>query len=462
MTRCGDTPGDNPKNTPEDNPEATQEDTPQLSPRRLAAMRAGLADLDAPGLVREITRLPGDHRAVAFRLLPKDRALAVFEDLDPSVAADLLRRLRSDVGDALVRDLDPDDRARLFDELPASVTARLLRGLDPNERRMTEELLGYPPESAGRRMSPEVASVPLEATVGAAIRQLRALGGEAETIYMVPVLGPGRRLEGVVSLRCLLTAAPSERLADIASPPIAAGTHEDQEAVARRVRDHGTIGLPVVDAERRLVGVFTVDDAMRVLAEEDSEDAARAGGTEPLRRPYLATPVLRIVRSRIVWLLVLIAAATLTVNVLDHFEETLERVVALALFIPMLIGTGGNTGAQTVTTVVRAMSVDDVGLRDLPRVLAKELATGLLVGTGLALLAGALAGLVVDPAVGLVLGLSLIAVCTLAAGAGSLIPMLAKRVGVDPAVVSAPLITTLVDASGLIIYFLVARAVLGL
>lgn len=356
----------------------------------------------------------------------------MFEDLDSSVAAALLGRLRSEAGAALVHDLDPDDRGRLFDELPASVATALLAGLDPHERRMTQDLLGYPPESPGRRMTPEVAWVRAEATVGEAIERLRELGDHVETIYMVPVLGEGRHLEGVVSLRRLLTNPPHRPLREICVDPIHAGTHEDQEIVARRVRDHGMIGLPVVDRERRPVGVVTVDDAMRILAEEESEDAARAGGTEPLRRPYLATPVLRIVGLRILWLLVLVAAATLTVNVLDYFEETLESVVALALFIPMLIGTGGNTGAQTVTTVVRAMSVDDIGLRDLPRVLGKELSTGALVGTGLALPAGLLAGLVIDPDVGLVLGISLMAVCTLATGAGSLIPMLAKRAGVDP------------------------------
>jgi magnesium transporter len=266
----------------------------------------------------------------------------------------------------------------------------------------------------------------------------------------------------VVSLRRLLVTGDDVPVTEVMSEPITVAATEDQEAAARVVRDHGLVAVPVVDAEGRLLGVFTVDDAMRVLEDEESEDIARAGATEPLRRPYLTTTVMEIVRSRIVWLLVLIAAATLTVNVLEYFEDTLAEVVALALFVPLLIGTAGNTGAQAATTVVRAMAVGDVRFAELPRVVGREALVGVLLGASLACVGFIPASLVASSDIAIVLALALVVVCTLATTAGAFTPMIAKRIGLDPAVVSAPFITTFVDATGLVVYFLIARAVLGL
>lgn len=249
---------------------------------------------------------------------------------------------------------------------------------------------------------------------------------------------------------------------EVMSVPVTTRATDDQELAARLVRDRGLLVLPVVDSEDRLVGAFTVDDAMRVLEDEESEDIARAGAAEPLRRPYLTTTVVGLVRSRIAWLLVLIVAATLTVNVLDYFEDTLAEVVTLALFVPLLIGTGGNAGAQAATTVVRAMAVGDVTLADLPRVVGREVLAGLLLGSTLAVVAFVPAALLVDTDIATVLAAALVVVCTAATLAGSVTPMVARRVGVDPAVVSAPFITTFVDATGLVVYFLIARLVLGI
>jgi magnesium transporter len=427
----------------------------------LRGLREGLCDLDVPGIVDEFERLDAFSRAVAFRALPKDLALATFEDLDPPLQHELLDELRDEgVGD-LIAELDPDDRAGLLEELPAGVASRLLSGLSPSERRMTTTLLGYPPESAGRRMTPEAVWLPLGVSVGEALETVRRYEPDAETIYMLPVVGPGRRVEGVVSLRRLLVTEPSRLVTEVMSEPITVQAAEDQEVAARLVLDHGLVAVPVVDTESRLLGVFTVDDAMRVLEAEESEDIARSGATEPLRRPYLTTRVVEIVRSRILWLFVLIAAATLTVNVLDYFEETLAEVVALALFVPLLIGTAGNTGAQAATTVVRAMAVGDVRFSELPRVVGRESLVGLLLGAALAGVGFIPASLVAGSEIALVLALALVVVCTLATTAGAFTPMLAKRVGLDPAVVSAPFITTFVDATGLVVYFLIARAVLG-
>lgn len=428
----------------------------------LRTLRDYLCGHDLPHIVDELERLDAFSRAIAFRSLPKDLALATFEDLDPPLQRELIHELRDEgVGD-LIAELDPDDRAGLLDELPAGVAARLLSGLDPTEQQMTNTLLGYPPESTGRRMTPEVLALPAGLSVGEALDHVRRNAEGAETIYMLPVVAEGRCVTGVVSLRRLLVTDPAVAVASVLTKPVTARANDDQEVSARLVRDHGLVALPVVDDENRLLGVFTVDDAMRVLEAEESEDIARSGATEPLRRPYLSTRLLNIVRSRIIWLLVLIAAATLTVNVLDYFEGTLTEVVALALFIPLLIGTAGNTGAQAATTVVRAMALGDVRFAELPRVVGRECLVGVMLGTALAVAGFIPATIVAGSQIAVVLALALIVVCTLATTAGALTPMLARRLGLDPAVVSAPFITTFVDATGLIVYFLIAQAVLGL
>ena len=422
-----------------------------------------LAQADPVEIAEELARLPRERRAVPFRLLARDRALEVFELLDPSVQQELLDGLRDANVRQLFEEMDPDDRARLTEEMPATVARQLLAGLSPEERRLTSTLLGYPEDSAGRLMSPEVASLPADLTSAQALERLRRIGRSAETIYALPVTDNRRRLIGALGLRDLVLADPNTPVRDLMDADVySARVDTDQEEVARLMREADLLALPIVDSEDRLVGIVTVDDAMEVLEEEETEDVARSGGAEPLGRPYLATSVMQIARSRVVWLLLLIVAATLTVNVLQVFEETLTKVVSLALFIPLVIGTGGNTGSQAATTVTRALAVGEVRLGDLGFVILREARVGLLLGTMLGVLAFLPALLFAGQEIAIVVSVTLVVVCTLAAFIGALLPLVARRVGVDPAVMSAPFITTLVDASGLIIYFLVAGAVLRL
>lgn len=433
-------------------------------------LRRDLARQRPFDLAGELTRLAGTDRAVAFRLLPKDLALAVFEALDPPVQGELLDQLRDEAVREFVAQLDPDDRVELLDELPAKVVTRLLADLSPHERRLTTGLLGYPPEAVGRMMSPEYVALKATMTAGEALDRVRAVGAAAETVYTLPVIAEDRRLIGVSSLRQVVLATPAARITELMTEPISASAFTDREDAARLLQEADLLALPIVDAEERLVGVFTFDDAMEVLEGADTEDHARAGGAEPLRRPYLVASVLHTARTRALWLLVLMLAATLTVAVLNTFEAELSAVVVLALFVPLLIGTGGNAGAQAATTVTRAIAVGEVRFRDLARVLAREARVGVLLGGMLAttgfgaaalflVLRGESGGEAVRVAA--VLAISLVGICTLAATAGALMPMLAKRIGIDPAVVSAPFITTTVDASGLVIYFLVARLLLA-
>ncbi len=426
----------------------------------LAGVGTVLAGAPTSEVAKALERLQPQHRAIAYRLLEKSRAAEVFDHFSPGLQSDLVRSLQDTEVTALFADLDPDDRVWLLDELPASLAPRLLRGLPPHERDLTNAILGYPQGSIGRRMSPEYVAARPDRSAADALERARARLDEAETIYTLPVIDGSRRVVGVVSLRDLLRAAPETPVGELMSPALTARTDDAAETASRRCTEKGLLALPVVDSEERLVGILTIDDAVRILEHEESEDAARQGGAEPLGRPYLATPISRIVRSRVVWLLVLAIGATLTVQVLSVFEETLEQVTVLALFVPLLIGTGGNTGNQAATTVTRALALDDVRPRDVLRVLGRELRVGLSLGTMLGVVGFAVTALVYEPRIGLVIGLTLLAVCTMAAAVGGVMPLVARMAKVDPAVFSNPFITTFVDATGLVLYFLVAHAIL--
>ncbi|GAA1631983.1 magnesium transporter [Georgenia ruanii] len=428
----------------------------------LAQLTRALAPLPVPDVVAVLERLGRRDGAVAYRLLPKELALRVFEGLDPALQGDLVRGLQDeDVARVFAR-LSPDDRVGLLDELPASVASRLLRGLAPPERELTAVVLGYPAGSIGRRMSPGYVTIRPEMSVAAALDRVRSRLDDAETVYTLPVVDDERRLVGVVSLRDLMRAEGSVRIGEIVQPPYAALATSEAETAARRCAGLKLLALLVVDEEGRLVGILTVDDALRILEEAESEDQARSAGSEPLRRPYLATPVRALVRSRVVWLLVLAVGATLTVQVLEVFEATLSQMVVLSVFIPLLIGTGGNTGNQAAATLTRALALDDVSPADVLRVVAREARTGLSLGLILGAVGFAVTSLFYGASVGAVIGLTLLAICTLAATVGGVMPLIARTLRVDPAVFSNPFITTFVDAAGLIIYFLIARLVLGL
>jgi magnesium transporter len=330
-----------------------------------------------------LSSLPPERQAELLEEFPDQQAAEVFRFLNPAYQMEALERLSQPRVLRLVETLDPDDRARLVEQVPVQLARSLLWGLSPDERRMTAELLGLPPESAGRYMTPEFLALQTGWTVSRALEEVRSRGRTVETIYVLPVLEDDARLLGVVHLRDLVLAAAHQRVDELIDPgigPIKAD--EDRERAARLIQTTDALAAPVVDGQGRLLGLVTVDDAMDILDREAGEDFARAGGaSEPLNRPYFTVSVLHLARTRAIWLLILAIAATLTVNVLAVFEETLETVATLALFIPLLIGTGGNAGAQSATTLVRAMSVGEASASDLARVVSREAAVGLLLGS---------------------------------------------------------------------------------
>ena len=437
-----------------------QEDA--IDPQKAPRLQELLDRVPLQDLIAVVERQNAIRAALALRLLPRQKSIAVFDALDAKHQADIIDELGNADVYEFFDELDPEDRVALLDELPAEIADRLLRSLTQSKRDVTGVVLGYDKGSVGRRMSPEVPVIHPEMSVRDALYKLRETAHELETIYTVPITREDRRLVGVVSLREVFTADAALTMADIMQEPVFAQAGDDAEETARWFLPLDMLALPVVDDSHRLVGLLTWDDATDIVEEEDSEDSARAGGTEALQQPYLSTPLLKLVRSRIVWLLVLAVSALLTVQVLDSFEDTLAKAVVLSLFIPLLTGTGGNTGNQAATTVTRALALGDVRTRDLLAVMWRELRVGMLLGAVLGLAGLALATLVYGLSIGLVIGSTLFLICSISATVGGLMPIVAKTIGADPAVFSNPFISTFCDATGLIIYFLIAKTVLGI
>ena len=414
-----------------------------------------------PQAADEMSALSAQEQARILSELPDQQAVEVFRYLDAAYQEQVLELLSQQQVARLVEKLDPDDRARLLEQMPGPLARRLLSGLSSKERRMTALLLGYPEQSAGRYMTPQFLALGAEMSVADALAAVRGNGQKAETVYILPVIDAQRHYLGVVHLRDLVMADPAEPIVKLIDHGVQAVlATQDRETTARLIQDTDALAAPVIDHQNRLLGLVTMDDAMDILGQEEGEDMARVGGAEPLNRPYFTVSILHLARARVVWLLVLALAAVFTVNVLSVYKGTLEEAVILALFIPLLIGTGGNCGAQSATTMVRAMSLGEVEAADLMHVILRETGVGLLMGTMLGIIGFGPVWWFAGPTVAAVVALTLITICTWATMAGALVPIIARKLGIDPAVASAPFITTLIDTTGLIVYFTIARILL--
>ena len=343
---------------------------------------------------------------------------------------------------------------------------KLLPKLGADVRAEVERLLQYPEKSAGGIMTTEFVRLNPGMKVGDALKHIRAVAREKESIYACYVLDPEGRLLGAVSLRDLVMAEMDRPVTEVMRrKSVTVDALEDQESVAKKIAKYNLLAIPVLEKDGSVVGFVTVDDVIDVMIEEGTEDILRLAAveTEARSRTYFESPVLRVVRKRIGWLLLLFIAGTLTGHVLRFFEGEITKVVALSFFIPLLIGTGGNAGAQTVMTIIRSLALGEIRPRDAWKVLAREAGTGLALGVLVSLAAFAQASLSgVSHTLALTVSLTMLAICIWSTAVGALVPLLAQRAGMDPAVLSAPLITTLVDATGLVIYFTIAKAVLGL
>ena len=396
----------------------------------------------------------------------KNEAIEVYEYLDPSVQQNLLDRLRSNEVLDLVEEMSPDDRVRLFDELPAKVVRRLLAELSPEERRVTAQLLGYESETAGRLMTTEFIDLKEFLSVSQALKLVRQRATFSETIYSLYVTDKERHLTGILSLRDLVVADPESLIGEVMTREVVnVRTDTDQEEVARAIQRYDFLALPVVDLEKRLVGIVTVDDVIDVIEQEATRDIYAAGAVQAGDEDdYFQSNLFVVARRRIVWLAVLVLANGLTTQVIAMNDEVLKQVVLLTAFIPLLIGAGGNVGAQSSTVVIRGLSTQRIQRLGLFRAIAKEALAGALLGVLMAVFVVPFAwwqGQGQGPLVATAVGISLIAITTLAATAGASLPLLFDRMGLDPALMSAPFITTATDVAGVLIYLKTASWLLG-
>jgi magnesium transporter len=425
----------------------------------------GLADRIGPADWAELVpHLDTREVAVLIQWLPDAELPDLLAELEPADAAAILRTLSGPAAADLLEAMDPDDATDVVEELPRAEAEQILIQMEPAEAAEIRELLAYPPDSAGSIMTPAFVAVDPELRADQAIAALRRVAAEAETLYYAYVIDTDEHLLGVLSLRHLVLARPDTRVRDlIVRDPIRVRADADQETVGRLLRDRNLLALPVVDAEDHLLGIITVDDVLDVLEEETTEDIEKLGGSEPLDEPYLRIGVVRLAWKRVRWLLVLFIAEAYTGTVLRHFEDELQRAVALTFFIPLLIGTGGNTGTQITTTLTRALALGDVALGDLFRVLRKEWSVAILLGAVMAAASFIRAWtLGVDPHVGTVVAITAAGIVLWAATVAAILPLVLRHLGLDPAIVSGPFITTIVDGTGLVLYFEIARRLLGL
>ena len=425
-----------------------------------------VADLPPEDLAELLNQLRLNEAAAIVSMLPLQRCIelcdqptmrrraAILEQLDPSRVA------------AILEGLSADERTDVIQKMGQHERHRILPKFSPEVRAELEDLLQYPDHTAGGIMTTEFVRLEPKMTVADALRHIRSVAREKESIYACYVMDPETdRLLGAVSLRDLVMSEFDRPMTEVMRrKPVTVNVLEDQEKVAEAIGKYNLLAVPVVEQDGSVVGFVTVDDVIDVLIEEQTEDILRMAAVEPgaMDKPYFDNPILRVVRKRIGWLLLLFVGGTLTSAVLQKFETELAAVVALAFFIPLLIGTGGNAGAQTVMTVIRSLALGEVGVRHAWRVVGREATTGMLLGLLVAPIAMVQALFWRAPLqLAITVAVTMFAICVWSTTVGSLVPILAQRFGVDPAVLSAPLITTLVDATGLIIYFTIAKLILG-
>ena len=441
-----------------------------LEERKYPSLRDILVTMNPSDIAATFGALQPDRIPLLFRLLPKELAAETFVEMDPEAQELLIRGFSDSELKAVVDELYLDDAVDLIEEMPANVVRRILAQADPETRKSINELLRYPENSAGSIMTTEYVTLRPDFTVGESILRIRRTGVDKETIYTCYVT-ENRTLVGLVTVKTLLLAEDDEiPIREIMETNvIRLSTLTDQEEVARNFAKYNFLAMPVVDAEDRLVGIVTFDDAMDVMEEEATEDIEIMGGMSPSEKSYHRASVWDLFRQRIPWLMLLMISATFTGMIISGFEDALAAQVALTAFIPMLMDTGGNSGSQSSVTVIRALSLGELQLRELPRVLWKELRTAMLCALVLSALCFGKVLLVdrlllgnasVTVPVALVVSLTLAVTVMVAKSVGCTLPMLAKRLGFDPAVMASPFITTIVDALSLLVYFAIAKALL--
>ena len=431
-----------------------------LEERNFKELKEELENLHPVDLVDAMEELDKKQRMLVFRLLSKEEAAEVFTDMNSDMREELLEALTDSELKEIMDEMYVDDTVDVLEEMPANVVDRLLMATDEETRKQINTLLQYPEDSAGSIMNIEYISLRREMTVADAILKIRQVGINRETIYTCYVTEK-RKLIGVVDVKDLLTAGESRLIEEIMDENVIyARTLDDQEQVANQINKYGLVAIPILDHEDCMVGIVTVDDAMLVLQDETTEDISIMAGVSPNEDSYFGTSVFQHAKNRSLWLMLLMLSATVTGEILGHYEDAMAVMPVLITFIPMLMGTGGNCGSQSSTLVIRGLAVGEIEFKDIFRVLFKEIRVAVVVGLMLAVVNGLRIYIMYDQNVMLAgaLGLTMIAVVSMAKCIGCILPLLAKKLGLDPAIMAAPLITTILDTCTILVYFNIVTA----
>src|SRR4051812_6786991 len=443
-----------------------------IEERNFSALRELFSEMPPADVAEIILDLPEDEQVIIFRILPHALAADVFEYLDVDVDAQqqLLRGMAHEQVVSILNEMSPDDRTALLEELPSAAARQLIRLLTPEERRVAQALLGYPEDSVGRLMTPDLISVDASWTVGEVLAYIRQHGQDSETLNVIYVVDDRGKLIDDIRIREFLLRPLDVKVSDLMDANFTALHATDSQQDALNVfRKYDRTALPVVDSTGVLVGLVTIDDMLDVAEEEATEDIQKFGGMEAVDEPYMRTPLLVMVRKRAGWLVVLFLGEMLTASAMSYYEGEIAKAVVLALFLPLIISSGGNSGSQASMLIIRAMALGEITLRDWFHVMRKEIISGLMLGTVLGIIGFMRVAIwsqfstIYGPhwmLVALTVGFALVGVVLWGSLSGSMLPFILRRVGADPATSSAPFVATLVDVTGLIIYFSIALLIM--
>lgn len=442
-----------------------------IAERKLSLLKEILSDWTPADIADLIIDLPEHDKVIAFRVLPVDLAADTFEHLEFDIQEDLLRAIGNEEVAAILNEMSPDDRTALLEELPGTSAKRLIQLLSAEERKIAQTLLGYPENSVGRLMTPDYLSIEPEWTVSQTLDHIRKYGADSETLNVLYIVDAKGKLIDDIKIREIILSSPDRYIRDLMDKNfIVLNVHDDQEHAVEVFKKYDRVVLPVVDNQGILIGIVTVDDVLDVAEEEATEDIHKLGGVEALEEPYSTMPFFLMIKKRVVWLIVLFVGEMLTATAMGFFEDEIAKAVVLALFVPLIISSGGNSGSQAATLVIRAIALGEVTLKDWWYIMKREILSGITLG----LILGVIGFLRIFVwasisdfygehwlLIGLTVGFSLIGVVLWGTLSGSMLPFILKRLGFDPATSSAPFVATLVDVTGLVIYFTFAILLLS-
>lgn len=432
--------------------------------KQFTQLKKELKEMKSADVSLILDELDKEQAVILFRLLSKEKAGMAFAYMETDMREKLIKDLTDAELKNVLDELFMDDTVDLIEEMPSNVVTRILKNVDKNDRKIINELLKYPDDSAGSIMTTEFIDLKENMTIEQALDRIRQIGTDSETIYTCYVLGKNRKLQGIISIKDLLLAKEESLIGDnMETNIISVNTLEDQEEVAKKFDKYDLYALPVVDNENRLVGIVTVDDAINVLQDEAEEDFEKMAAMAPTEESYFETSVFKHAKNRIVWLLILMLSSAITGTIITKYENAFAAVPLLVAFLPMLMDTGGNCGSQSSTLIIRGLATDELEVKDVFRILWKEIRIAVIVGISLAAINGLrIFAQYKNLQIACTVGLSITSTVILSKSIGCLLPLLAKKLKLDPAIMAAPLITTIVDILSVLVYFNIATAIMGL